>query len=85
MEAVFKDIPAASLAAEHGFYFRLGSFPGVRRAVGTQWEQIDKNFDLSWREVALAILDAYTARTNGATIQKKGSSLVWRHLAVSSE
>lgn len=25
MEAVFRDIPAASLAAEHGFFFKLGA------------------------------------------------------------
>ena len=36
------------------------------------------DFDLSWKETILAILDAYTTRTNGAEIQDKGSSLVWK-------
>ena len=33
MEEVFKGLPSASLAAEHGFFFKLGSFPGVRRGM----------------------------------------------------
>jgi len=85
MEAVFRDIPAASLAAEHGFFFKLGSFPGVRRAVGSSWELLVKDFDMSWKEVVLAIFEAYTVRTNGACVQQKGSSLVWKYDEVDPE
>ena len=52
MDAVFKAIPSASLAAEHGFFFKLGSFPGVRRTIAAHWQQLIKDFDLSWKEVA---------------------------------
>lgn len=31
MDEKFKGISGASLAAEHGFHFKLGSFPGVRK------------------------------------------------------
>ncbi|KAL3912076.1 MAG: hypothetical protein SGPRY_008462 [Prymnesium sp.] len=81
MEAVFRDIPAASLAAEHGFFFKLG----VRRAVGASWEMLVKDFDLVWMEVVLSIFEAYTARTNGASVQRKGSSLTWKYDEVDPE
>jgi len=85
MDPVFREIPAASLAAEHGFFFKLGSFPGVRRAVGASWEMLVKDFDLTWKEVVMAIFEAYTARTNGACVQHKGSTLVWRFDEVDPE
>lgn len=78
MDQVFHAITGASLAAEHGFHFKLGSFPGVRRVGTLGWQQLMPDFDLSWKETILAILDAYTTRTNGAEIQDKGSSLVWK-------
>ena len=84
MEEVFRDIPAASLAAEHGFFYKLGSFPGVRRPVG-DWEMLVKDFDLQWKEVVMAIFEAYTVRTNGACVQHKGSSLVWKYDEVDPE
>ena len=73
MENVFRDIPAASLAAEHGFFFKLSSFPGVRRAVGSSWDLLVKDFDMAWKEVVMAIFEAYTVRTNGACVQVSSS------------
>ena len=52
MEEVFRGIGGASLAAEHGFHFRLGSFPGVRKALSEQWQQLVEDFDLSWKGCA---------------------------------
>ena len=80
MEQVFKRIDGASLAAEHGFHFKLGSFPGVRRVGSTEhWQQLVANFDLGWKRQTAVILEEYTTRTNGAVIQDKGSSLVWKY------
>ena len=39
MEDVFKGLHGASLAAEHGFQFKLGSFPGVRKVGRGGWQQ----------------------------------------------
>ena len=51
VDDVFKGIQGASLAAEHGFHYKLGSFPGVRRVGADQWQQLIEDFDLSWKEV----------------------------------
>ena len=78
MDEVFKGVHGASLAAEHGFHFKLGSFPGARRISSGSWQQLVEDFDLSWKQTTMSILEAYTTRTNGATIQDKGSALVWK-------
>lgn len=85
VDDAFRGIPGMSLAAEHGFHFRLGSFPGVRRVSAASWQQLVEDFDLSWKETAKAILEAYTTRTNGAVIQDKGSSLTWKYDDVDPE
>ena len=85
MEEVFAGVRGASLAAEHGFHFKLGSFPGVRRVTQDRWQQLIEDFDLSWKTTTAAILEAYTTRTNGACIQDKGSALVWKYDDVDPE
>ena len=85
MEEVYQGIAGASLAAEHGFHFKLGSFPGVRRVGAESWQQLVEDFDLSWKPTTAAILEAYTTRTNGAVIQDKGSALVWKYDDVDPE
>jgi len=57
----------------------------VRRAVGSTWELLVKDFDLGWKEVVMAIFEAYTVRTNGANVQHKGSSLAWKYDEVDPE
>ena len=85
VDAVFKGIQGASLAAEHGFHFKLGSLPGVRKVGAYAWQQLIEDFDLSWKETVTAILEAYTTRTNGAITEDKGSSLVWKYDEVDPE
>jgi len=57
----------------------------VRRLGQGRWQQLVENSDLSWKETTLAILEAFTERTNGAVIQNKGSSLVWKYDDVDPE
>ena len=80
-----------TLAAEHGFHYRLGNFPGVRSmrtgasGSGAGWQQLIEGFDLSWKANTRVIMEAYTARTNGASIQDKGACLVWKYDDVDPE
>ena len=53
MEDAFKSIPAATLAAEHGFYYKLGAFPGVRRLTSAEWQNLIPDMDMSWKETAM--------------------------------
>jgi len=85
MDAAFSGLTSASFAAEHGCFFRLGSLPGVRRPTAGGWRQLIEGFDLSWKESARAVMEAYTARTNGAQTHVKGSSLVWKFDEVDPE
>ena len=85
VERAFGGIGDASFCAEHGFLYKLGSLPGIKRVAHTEWQQLVEDFDLSWKEVTLAILEAYTMRTNGSNVQQKGSSLVWNYSEVDRE
>lgn len=85
MESTFAETTNASLAAEHGFLYKLGGLPGVRLRSQSGWQQLLEGFDLSWKETALAVMQAYTARTNASQIQNKGSALVWKFDEVDPE
>ncbi len=60
-----------SLIAEHGSW--------VRHKDQTEWHQLGPPPDLSWKEEARSILNAYAARTQGARIEEKSSALVWHY------
>mmetsp|Transcript_36757 Transcript_36757/g.120109 ORF Transcript_36757/g.120109 Transcript_36757/m.120109 type:complete len:1189 (+) Transcript_36757:81-3647(+) len=85
MDAAFSSLGHASLAAEHGFCYRLGSLPGVRRPHASEWRQLLPDNDLSWKETVATVMEAYKVRTNGAQTEVKGSSLVWKFDEVDPE
>ncbi|KAL1510997.1 hypothetical protein AB1Y20_005822 [Prymnesium parvum] len=70
VQKAFGSVPNLSLAAEHGFHYRIKNGP---------WRLLLPGLNTSWREVAEAIVSVYTQRTNGSFMQKKGSSIVWNH------
>jgi trehalose 6-phosphate synthase/phosphatase len=65
----FDDIPV-SLAAEHGTF---------TRKAGTKRWQTTREQDHSWRDVVLPILQVYTEKTPGATIETKEAAVVWHY------
>jgi trehalose 6-phosphate synthase/phosphatase len=73
MEDWFGRLPL-SLIGEHGFEFRLS---------GRQdWEVLLPNADFAWMESVRTILDEYAARTSGAFVERKRSSLAWHYRQV---
>jgi len=70
VQSAFGSVPNLSLAAEHGFHYRIKS---------GQWQQLLPGVNTNWRDVAEAIVNVYTTRTSGSFMQKKGSSIVWNH------
>jgi trehalose 6-phosphate synthase/phosphatase len=58
------------LAAEHGAFIKK---PHARR-----WQSV-ADFDASWRDVVLPILELYNAKTPGAAIETKDAALVWHY------
>ncbi len=59
-----------SLAAEHGAF--------VRKAGQRRWHDA-LEFDNSWRDAVLPILQIYTEKTPGAAVETKEASLVWHY------
>ena len=70
VQRAFGEVPNLSLAVEHGFHFRIKNGP---------WQQLKPGVDISWREVADAIMRVYSTRTSGSFVQRKGASIVWNH------
>ena len=68
VQRAFGEVPNLSLAVEHGFHFRIKNGP---------WQQLKPGVDISWREVADAIMRVYSTRTSGSFVQRKGASVVW--------
>eukprot|EP00900_Chrysochromulina_parva_P021437 jgi/Chrpa1/3927/Chrysochromulina_OHIO_Genome00015594-RA len=70
VQTAFGSVPFLSLAAEHGFHYRIK---------GGSWQQLLPGVNLNWYDVAEAIVKVYTTRTNGSYVQKKGCSIVWNY------
>jgi len=64
----FGSVPRLSLAVEHGFNYCLQGGP---------WQELVGGADASWFSVAESVMDTYSARTHGAYVQAKGSSISW--------
>jgi trehalose 6-phosphate synthase/phosphatase len=63
------------LHAEHGFW---------SRAPGGSWQGLGTP-DLEWRALARPILEDFTARTAGASIEQKRTSIAWHYRRVDPE
>lgn len=85
MDAAFGGLPGISLAAEHGLFYRLGSRPGTPITSDAAWAQVMPTFDESWREGTQSIMKVFAQRTNGAYVQRKGASVVWRYEGAEEE
>ena len=70
VQTAFGSVPFLSLAAAHGFHYRIK---------GGSWQQLLPGVNLNWHDVAEAIVKVYTTRTNGSFVQKKGCSIVWNY------
>ncbi|EZG55250.1 trehalose-6-phosphate synthase [Gregarina niphandrodes] len=72
LEDWFGHIPGIGLCAEHGFY--------IRSPQHTQnlWQSMREE-DLTWKELALTLMQHYVKRTQGSLIENKGSALVFQY------
>ena len=70
VEEAFKEVPDLSLAAEHGFHYRIKGGP---------WRPLLTGVDTSWRQVVDKVMQVYTKRAHGTFVQQKGSSILWNY------
>jgi len=79
LERAFVDLPDVGIAAEHGFFYRwpVKLSGGATTGQPGRWHRLLGRFDDSWLGLAFAIMELYTARTNGTFILRKGSAIAW--------
>jgi trehalose-phosphatase len=79
LEQAFAGLPDVGLAAEHGFYYRWpAKLCNTERTGSTgQWHRLLGRTELTWKDVALSIMELYMVRTNGTYILCKGSAVAW--------
>ncbi|KAI0496958.1 hypothetical protein KFK09_023284 [Dendrobium nobile] len=59
------------IAAEHGYYMRWSQ--------DEEWETCGQSADFEWMQMAEPVMRLYTESTDGSSIEKKDSALVWHH------
>ncbi|WAR61527.1 hypothetical protein PtB15_12B215 [Puccinia triticina] len=64
-------IPGLGMSAEHGCFLRE---PGAK-----EWIDLTENIDMSWMDDVEEIFKYYEARTLGAFVEKKLSSVTWHY------
>ncbi|KAL3821398.1 hypothetical protein ACJIZ3_007303 [Penstemon smallii] len=60
------------LAAEHGYFLRWPQ--------NEEWETYGQGSDFGWMQLAQPVMMSYTEATDGSSIERKDSALVWHYL-----
>lgn len=67
----FSPCKKLGIAAEHGFFMRWSA--------EDDWEVCGQSNDLGWIQIAEPVMQLYTETTDGSSIEKKESAIVWHH------
>lgn len=67
----FSPCKKLGIAAEHGYYMRWSQ--------DEEWETCGQSPDFEWMQIAEPVMKLYTESTDGSSIEKKDSALVWHH------
>ncbi|KAL1553820.1 putative alpha,alpha-trehalose-phosphate synthase [UDP-forming] 11 [Salvia divinorum] len=67
----FSQCENLGLSAEHGYFTRWKR--------NSPWESCEIAADLSWKNIALPVMEHYTEATDGSSIEQKESAVVWHH------
>ncbi|XP_010525747.1 PREDICTED: probable alpha,alpha-trehalose-phosphate synthase [UDP-forming] 11 isoform X2 [Tarenaya hassleriana] len=59
------------ISAEHGYFIRWNS--------SSEWKTCGLRVDLSWKKMALPVMNHYKEATDGSFIEEKESAMVWHH------
>lgn len=63
-----------NLSAEHGCYVKYAD-----KGPDASWEDLVSQIDMSWMKVVLDVLQSYTERTEGSSIERKNSAITWHY------
>jgi len=67
----FGSIPNLGLSAEHGYLYKANS--------KDNWRRIVDKYDTNWRKNCINIMEPYTQRCEGSSLEIKESSVVWQY------
>ncbi|KAI4372015.1 hypothetical protein MLD38_010303 [Melastoma candidum] len=67
----FSPCARLGIAAEHGYF--------MRRSANEEWEICGLGNEFGWMQIAEPVMQLYTESTDGSSIEKKESALVWHH------
>ncbi|KAK4796562.1 hypothetical protein SAY86_028888 [Trapa natans] len=67
----FSPCSKLGVAAEHGFFLRWSA--------DEEWEVCSQNNDFGWMQIVEPVMQLYTESTDGSSIEKKESAIVWHH------
>lgn len=68
---------SSSLGSALGFSAEHGCF--IKESNSSEWANLAKTFDMSWREEAQKIFNYFTERTQGSHIETKQAAITWHH------
>lgn len=67
----FSSCQKLGIAAEHGYFLRWSH--------NGDWEICGKSSDFGWMQIAEPVMKLYTEATDGSSIERKESALVWQY------
>ncbi|KAI4368116.1 hypothetical protein MLD38_016712 [Melastoma candidum] len=67
----FSPCARLGIAAEHGYF--------LRQSANEEWEICGIGNEFGWMQIAEPVMQLYTESTDGSSIEKKESALVWHH------
>ncbi|NQW16567.1 MAG: bifunctional alpha,alpha-trehalose-phosphate synthase (UDP-forming)/trehalose-phosphatase [Chloroflexi bacterium] len=66
-----------TLVAEHGAWMRVGK--------NAQWIMAESLLDDAWKKQVMGMLDEYTQRTPGSSVEEKTAAVVWHYRAADND
>lgn len=63
-----------NLSAEHGCYVKWAN-----QSAADPWDNLVSKTDMSWMQVTINVLQSYTERTEGTSVEVKKSAITWHY------
>ncbi|KAI9509923.1 alpha-trehalose-phosphate synthase [Russula earlei] len=77
LDGVATELPKVGFVAENGCFVR--PIPG--KSGESSWITMVANFNLTWKNACIEILNYFTERTPGSFVEERDASIVWRYFS----
>ncbi|KAH9990884.1 alpha-trehalose-phosphate synthase [Russula vinacea] len=77
LDGLARDTPTVGFVAENGCFVK--PIPG--KSGESSWITMVANFNLTWKNSCIEILNYFTERTPGSFIEERDASIVWRYFS----